>query len=358
MAGLNKTLRAQLHALLIDAYPTNDEFELFVGLQLEDVLAGDFPGGINLRILKLIQHFENRPLVLIQAALADPTHQSNTIHLNALQSIADQVQADLPLINLADPFDACIVEQGRPFINRSTLRGHLKQMSAAGGSRFLVINGNDGRGKSYSHFLVAAGQDGKEYKYCYIDLEPKTPGLYTPDLMAEAINSQLELPDTEAMPELQNVPERWAEELCTWLVNKIRGQEKTCWIVLDGFGNPEHGLPDETSQLVEALMLAVNDLNTDRARMILLDYHQPEVNMPKKVRPPLALTENLEAPDLNRDRLKRFLENAFRQLNIEFDDQMIEAQIDDTLNNLPAGAEEKLEEVQKRLLVTFRKLRT
>jgi hypothetical protein len=159
--------------------------------------------------------------------------------------------------------------------------------------------------------------------------------------MVRRIDRDLTLPTTEPFPEQQNVGERWAQELCDWLVKKIQLDGSRCWIVLDGFGNSN--LPDETKRMVNSLIDAV-DKRLPRVRLILLDYPLP---LPRQLRP-FVHTENLD--EIDHPELEAFFQSVFRYSQIPHDDLQVQGVAAKILADLPENKEERMLEIMLRVI--------
>lgn len=345
MGKLTDKEREQLHAALLDAFGHMHHFELLVkrlGKNPDEYAPKE---GISVRLNALIQDIENQDNV--EALFDTPSTVRGWESSLGLKAAIDSVRKSYMerkvsnCFDIADPFEVCFLEQGRPFINRDDFRTFMHELNKEQGKRFLVVNGPRGSGRTHSHYLIEALAPHCNYKFCFIELENEISTKYYPDIMARRIDRDLTLQKTDQMPEQENVGERWAQELCDWLVEKMLLENSRSWIVLDGFGDLD--LPDETKRLVSCLIDAV-DKRLPQVRLVLLDYSVP---LPVKLRP-FVNVEDLQ--EIGQTELKAFFETVFKQARVDHDDQQMQDITTKILEGLPGNLEDRMLEIMMRVM--------
>ena len=160
---------------------------------------------------------------------------------------------------------------GRPFVNRSNLRGHIRKMAAEhDGGRLLTIRGESGSGMSYSYMLLShiAGRsracpslremapDGLAAipldlaDYIAFDADQRTERIMR-DLFAE-----LGLPHAEE-PLAQTA--RYASTLPRQLRSGLRDSRRQWWIFLDGVDEAVAIKQGGLDEAISALAIAASD---------------------------------------------------------------------------------------------------
>jgi hypothetical protein len=168
------------------------------------------------------------------------------------------------------PFDACDL-QGKLFINRSTFRDALRDLTSdKGATRVVAINGPSRSGKSHSKFLIEYLERLGRYDKALISLEDDTPGTYTPELLISTIvkrtgGDEKDLNLTKTRGETRD---RWIKRLGDELLNHVNRRARAIFIVLDGFDQPS--LLTDTRDLVQELLKRA--ATEARLRMALLGY--------------------------------------------------------------------------------------
>lgn len=352
MGKLSKEEYDLLEETLLGSFNTLVDFELLVKK------LGRYPSdfaptaGISYRIDALISTLEAQGQ--IEKLLDAPLQLTNWKNYVALRQALDQVRQSYqsrqgtPLANLPDPFDACLLDQGRPFIDRRQFRIYLKDINSEGGKRYMVVNGPSGSGKTYSHYMIQALASHCRFKFSFIELKQEIVPRYYPDIMARRINRDLTLTNTDKdpIPDQQAVGDRWGKELCDWLVGKILTDNSCCWIVLDGFSAPD--LPDETRILVDSLIYAV-DQRLPKVRLVLLDYKKEKLTRKQRLVTHEDILQEVAQPEL-----EAFIAQLFQYKGIRVDDpNIIQGFASKLLENLPEKAEERMEEIMARIMETI-----
>ncbi len=349
---LNDTERRQMRAALSGSFSTPPYFDTLVRALSKN--PNDFApmSGISVRIDALIEEYEAKGEIL--ALIEMPTQVQGWEQNAGLKAALDIVRQSYLArqgslwMRSPKPFNAYLLDQGRPFIDRKVFRQYCEELVPEKGKRFLVVNGEPGSGKTHSHYLIEAAAPHYGYQFCFIELEQEIPSKYYPDVMARRIDRDLALPETEPMIEQQNVPDRWAQELCDWLVKKIQLGGNHYWIVLDGFRNPD--LPEETKQLVKHLIDAV-DKRLPQTRLILLDFEL--ASLPRKLRP-FVRNEDIRAVD--QPEMEAFFRELFQHAQLPFDEQHVVQVAGQILHDLPVTGEERMLEIMVRVMETTEQL--
>jgi len=160
---------------------------------------------------------------------------------------------------------------GRPFVNRGSLRGHIRKMAAGqDGGRLLTIRGESGSGMSYSYMLLShiAGRS----KACPSLREAAPDGLaaipldladyvvFDVDERAERIMhdlfDELGLPHTQE-PLAQTA--RYASTLSRQLRRGLRDSRRQWWIFLDGVDEAVAIKQGGLDEAISALAIAASD---------------------------------------------------------------------------------------------------
>lgn len=349
MGKLSKDERDRLRAALLESFNNPLHFERLVS-QLGRYPAEFAPtAGISYRIDALINTLEAEGKVeqLLDAPLQLQDWKDNIGLREALDMVRQSYRAHQgsTLASLPDPFEACLLDQDRPFIDRHQFRKYLKDINTERGKRYMVVNGPTGSGKTYSHYMIEALASHCGFKFSFIELKQEIITRYAPDIMARRIDRDLTLPDTDPLPDQQAVGSRWGKELCDWLVEKILKDGACCWIVLDGFSAPD--LPDETRLLVDSLIDAV-DKRLAKVRLVLLDYKKEK--LPRMLRP---VTHEDILQEVGQPELEAFITRLFQYKGIPVESQNVQGFASKLLENLPDKAEERMEEIMLRIMETI-----
>ena len=68
--------------------------------------------------------------------------ENNVALKAALQIVSESYERRLGanVLALPNPWEACFLNQGRPFIDRQVFRNYIQELNKQGGKRFLVVN--------------------------------------------------------------------------------------------------------------------------------------------------------------------------------------------------------------------------
>lgn len=173
----------------------------------------------------------------------------------------------------ADPFEACMLRGGLPFVNRALLRSVMRELSNEGGSRVLVIDGPKGSGKSYTrHFVSHIAESHPNSRVLWINVEDSVRTRFTPDQFAISIVTQIGRRSSLAyIPIQQAQTARWIQELRDWLVGEISQTTETWWLLCDGLSFPD--IPTDTKDLLKLLMRSAH-VNLPTLRIVAISYSE------------------------------------------------------------------------------------
>jgi hypothetical protein len=345
MADLMYIERVALTNILLDSFPSVVTFQRLsdsLGRRPDDFAPGE---GITIRLTTLISDFDGRGEILqfLESVPKTPGWEADDQLKVALSEFKKKWMNSRRISQaiLNNPYQAWRVDQGRLFIDRKPLRDHVKEL-AEKDRRFMVVNGPKGSGKTYSIYYLNFLRSLHKFKFkaSHIVIERELPTTYYPDVFARRIARDLGLSSDE-IPQQQNVKDRWAGEVCDWLVDQLlRAESNQYWIVLDGFNHPD--LPKETKQMVAALIDAV-DLRLTNVRLVLIDY--PEA-LRSEIRP-LVRDETLHHFD--REELTIFFQERFEQPRSESDEELIAQYVDKIMTDLPSDPKERMATITDRV---------
>jgi hypothetical protein len=184
-----------------------------------------------------------------------------------------------PWYGTADHFEAVFVRGGQPFLDRRSLRQHLRALATPGGARILAVGGPPRSGKTYTIELISYLADvqataGDKFNILWVDLDDEATFLLSPGDLASAIVDKLPM-RVEARPPKSD---RWVPELRDWIVREVKRSGGTWWLVLDNFHHPD--LPQDTRSLIGQLMVQA-DRAVPELRVVMLT-HTPEL-LPAKL---------------------------------------------------------------------------
>jgi hypothetical protein len=155
-----------------------------------------------------------------------------------------------------DPFDAMILSNRLPFMDRGSLRSILRSMCSPNFRiPILAISGDVESGRSHSAELVAhyCFEDASR-AFCKIALTDANASATGPLQVARDLVTQLG--GVAPAPPVMTNKEAWYKDLADWVVTSANlpenGARRRAWIVLDGFDNP--GLREDTFAFLVELM--------------------------------------------------------------------------------------------------------
>jgi V8-like Glu-specific endopeptidase len=244
-----------------------------------------------------------------------------------------------------DDFDMCCLA-GRVMVDRSGLRDSLRRLSTATGKRIMVITGRKSSGKSHSLQLISyliAMRGG--FSLAFIDLADYGPVLganeeIKPNYVARALARKLHYDFGPLKPPKDSQWARWVLDFCEDLETRALDDDRSCWVVIDGFGNVP--LAQATVDLIKGLAVRINR-SLPRFRLILLGYDDtfppgvlPQV-MPESIKP-IGIRE-----------LTDFFGRAYRQLGLQATEDTLVDSVSRVLAGLDLEHEDFLFQLEPRV---------
>jgi hypothetical protein len=234
---------------------------------------------------------------------------------------------------VADPFLSYVVGQ-QPFIDRTVLREHLRDLLSASPSRVLVINGDRPCGKSYTWYYVRQPELLGDSIPVLVDLSEWADPARPAEVMS-SIALQLGLPEPTVDRHAQSAAQ--VQSLRDWFVGKLQQDDRAGqrWLLM--VDSLDHvAQRDDTLQLVEFLAGAAIRQRLAGLRVILLGYSN---RIPID---PLDSVLTEEIGDIGPAELCDFFRSLARQSNLAISDDAIEVAADSVLRLLPAERDRKL----------------
>lgn len=236
-----------------------------------------------------------------------------------------------------DPYLSHLAGQ-RPFIDRTVLRTHLKDLLSGSPSRVLVITGNRPCGKSYTWFYVRQPELLRGMTPVLVDLSERANASLPVDVMS-SIALQLGLPTPIIDEYAQGAAQ--ARYLRDWLVGQLlprNGDGR--WVLV--FDSLDHvAQRDDTLQLIEFIAGAAIRERLSGLRVILLGYAN---RLPID---PLDSVLTEEIQDIGEPELREFFRLLARQVKQAITEQAIEVAVNGVLKRLPDNREQKLRHLPK-----------
>lgn len=263
------------------------------------------------------------------------------IAARVLVEVGPPVDAPLPLDGgggpgngsvVADPYFRSVVAQ-RPFVDRTILRAHLKDLLSNSLSRVLVVTGERPCGKSYTWTFARQPDLLDGFTPVLVDLADWSDPSVPIDVMS-SVALQLKLPRPTVDEHAQGAAQ--AQRLRDWLVGQLNARDPSGrWLLV--FDSLDHvAQREETLQLIEFLAGAAIRQRLDGLRVILLGYAN---RIPIR---PLESVLTEEIRDIGAPELKDFFLTLVQQEKLAISDQAIDLAVQDVLNRLPAEREQKL----------------
>lgn len=196
-------------------------------------------------------------------------------------------------LTFADMFSAIEVSDG-PFVDRDSLRKHLRKLLDDDANPILLVNGGHGSGKSYSARMIVEDLARQaDIQVAPLKVEPISASIWEIHDMASDLvrwlSTQSREPPTHAV-----LGDRLAGLLADWTADEIGRSGDGLWILLDGFDHPD--LPEASSKYIDELLAMMGaDERLERTRMILFEFDAQRLD---------SLTQNynslvLHLPDQN-----------------------------------------------------------
>jgi hypothetical protein len=233
----------------------------------------------------------------------------------------------------ADPYLRYMIGQQHPFIDRSVLRVHLKDLLSESLSRVLVITGDRPCGKSYTWFFVRQPELLADITPVLVDLsEWANPS--APIEVMSSVALQLGLKEPAVDEHAQGATK--ARLLRDWLVGQLQQHDRDGrWLLV--FDSLDHaGQRDETLQLIEFLAGAAIRQRLTGLRVILLGYAN---RLPVD---PLESVLTEEIRDIGEPELREFFRLLAQHAKLPISDDAIAVAAHGVISLLPDERERKL----------------
>jgi hypothetical protein len=265
--------RDKLYEALRRAFPKRSDMLMFLGLSLGanlDDIASEATYAEAVFNVILWSESEDRTEELVKKACAKKPNNKLLNDVGQWLLAELQKRSDREVRFPKDPFETYLLKAGQPFVNRRTLRAHLRELTWPDGSRILAVSGPPGTGKSYSiNFIAHVAQRMKSFKLLLIDVEEKTRATFNPDQFVRSLINQMGRRSSIGLIPKQGETQdaRWLIELRDWIVAEINQTTQTWWLVCDGVCHTD--VPSDTRELLTHL-IKIAHLNVPQLRVIVL----------------------------------------------------------------------------------------
>ncbi|KAA2238778.1 hypothetical protein F0L74_21420 [Chitinophaga agrisoli] len=208
----------------------------FVGTAFPGLLGEGAPGVLIVQAVHLCMNDGWRSNPTWLSILLSPYRDVDPNVAAILQRIS------IPPPPLANPLDSTILMDGAPFVNRRSLRTHLKKFSTAATNTrpILVVNGEYRSGKSYSvkyisHFTNTP-QPGAQLSIIpyIVEFDPDLAADLGAEEVAKKLVSLMGRPLSTA-PEKNTNVKLYAQRLALWVLSEAAQTRWQSWFVLDNF---------------------------------------------------------------------------------------------------------------------------
>lgn len=303
--------------------------------------------GLDQIVSKVVQIADERgwAIDLIRAALTANPNNPNMAKFIAWNRAYDP--ANQPAI-LQSCFLSVLMRSNRVFLRRDEFRDRLQEIGAPMAPRVLAIDGDRFTGKTYSRDFLTYLQEnertwaGVKHVIHYIDMDT---GVFEPEDLTRVIGRRLGLNTSQIPPDKGEQASRRIPDLVDWLVVGFEQNKEAnfWWLVLDGFRNMKH--PAATHDLIRALIEAVEHMDNNKVRLILLNYY----NFLDLDTLPYILTETIEPIDVQKD-VPQFFRHVYTLSKRSFTDADIDQTVDEVLKQAEAELARRVEDERKKLL--------
>jgi len=239
---------------------------------------------------------------------------------------------------MVDPYLRHLIGQQQPFIDRSALRVHLRDLLSESPSRVLVITGDRPCGKSYTWFFIRQPELLAGITPVLVDLSEWADPSRPIEVMS-SVALQLGLKEPTVDEHAQAAAQ--ARRLRDWLVGQLQQHDRGGrWLLV--FDSLDHaGQRDETLQLIEFLAGAAIRQRLAGLRVILLGYTN---RLPID---PLESVLTEEIRDIGEPELRDFFRLLAQHAKLPISDDAIDVAVHWVLSLLPAERERKLHQLPK-----------
>lgn len=246
---------------------------------------------------------------------------------------------------MSDPYLTYVIGQQQPFIDRSGLRMHLKDLLSESTSRVLMINGNRPCGKSYTWYFIRQPELLAGIRPVLVDLsEWKDPATPTEVMSSIALQLGLNEPTMDGLTqEIDGLAQKAAQarRLRDWLVGKLQEHDASGrWLLV--FDSLDHlGQREETLQLIEFLAGAAIRQRLSGLRVILLGYAN------RLLIDPLDSVLTEEVGEIGEAELREFFRLLSQQVELAISDDAIDVAARSVLSLLPDERAPKLRQLPR-----------
>ena len=165
----------------------------------------------------------------------------------------------------SDPFQEVLLDAGRPFVNRKTLRRQLLDLTSNFGSSVLRIDGEPKTGKTYSYYFISHIARGKGNVVNKFDMD----GLPEPDSLAEAILDRIGA--SRPLPLIgAESAQKWAEKLASIVASAVSEKQTPRLLIFDEFKDAP--LPAGTASLIIRLAKYADEELRGFLRVVLVRF--------------------------------------------------------------------------------------
>jgi hypothetical protein len=237
---------------------------------------------------------------------------------------------------MADPYLSQMIGGQRPFIDRSVLRRHFRDLLSDSTSRVLVVIGDRPCGKSYTWLFINQPELLAGFTPVLINLsQVKEP--HSPMEVMSRIAEQLALGEPAIDLHAQQTAQ--ARRLRDWLVVQLQQNNPDGrWLLV--FDSLDHiGQREETVQLIEFLAGAAIREPLPGLRVILLGYANRLLIHPLES----VLTE--QVGDIGEPELREFFRLRAQHLRFTISDDAIDVAVHWVLSLLPEDRGPKLQKL-------------
>jgi Effector-associated domain 1 len=227
----------------------------------------------------------------------------------------------------ADPFLACLLGTGhrRAFIDRATLRDHIRNLADPDGPRVLIVTGTPSSGKSYSWYLINHVRRQGEFLPHPVDLSqwsgPPAGPADVMGLVAARLCWEMPPVDCTALDDAQ------ARTLLYWFTGKMAREPGRNWLIFDGLQRPT--MTDAALRLVEGIATAAEQETAGELRVVLIEYSR---SLPQDV-DPYALRDQIKQVGVAE--LRAFFQVAARDVGKEVDGGGLDLLVQEILGPWP-----------------------
>jgi hypothetical protein len=281
---------------------------------------------------------------LVRAVAADPGSAAYSALFQRLLAIPAPAAAGI------DPYLVCLLGSGgrRPFLDRTELRTHLRELARENGPRVLIITGPAQSGKSYSWYLIDHVKRVGAFSPIRVDLSSSAwsgPAAGPADVMGE-VAYKLGWAPPVADPTAQE--DTQARTLRNWFLGRVRTETAGYWLIFDGLDAST--MTNAALRLVESLAIAAERGEAGELRVVLIAYSG---SLPQDV-DPYTLRDPISA--IGVAELRAFLERVALDAGQVVDDEGLELLLQELLGPNPRPAELPLPAVSPRAGVLAHRL--